>query len=364
MTDPAPQSKPHDKPDRLPRYLALAWVILTVYGSLYPFTGWQTEGIDPFAFLQLAWPRYWTTFDLIANVVIYLPTGFLFTLALRRLPGRLIAPVLAILLASLLSLTMESLQTWLPSRFASVTDLGCNTLGALFGALFACFIGGRLRPYWKHWRPRLMSQASYVDMGLTLLGLWLLTLLSPETLPLGVGDLRQTFSALPTLSYSLDTYRFMEKIAVASNFLAVGLFFAAMTRGRWLAYLLTPLFFLLAALSSGLGAATLVGADAFFAWLTPSVREGATLATPILVVALLLPGTGRLILAALCLLVGTILVNLTPINPYSEVALALWRQGHFLNFNGLTRWISTVWPFCALPYLVFAARKGQALASA
>lgn len=30
---------------------------------------------------------------------------------------------------------------------------------------------------------------------------------------------------------------------------------------------------------------------------------------------------------------GTVLVNVTP-NPYSEIALEAWRQGHFLNFNG------------------------------
>ena len=41
----------------------------------------------------------------------------------------------------------------------------------------------------------------------------------------------------------------------------------------------------------------------------------------------------------------------------SPAALALWRQGHFLNFNGLTRWISTIWPFLALPYLFLVSRR-------
>ena len=51
------------------------------------------------------------------------------------------------------------------------------------------------------------------------------------------------------------------------------------------------------------------------------------------------------------------LVNLAPPNPYSLAALALWRQGHFLNFNGLTRLTASLWPFLALPYLTVLGRR-------
>ena len=54
---------------------------------------------------------------------------------------------------------------------------------------------------------------------------------------------------------------------------------------------------------------------------------------------------------------GAMLVNLAPPNPYSAAALAVWRQGHFLNFNGLTRWIATLWPFLTLPFLMLSARR-------
>ena len=46
-----------------------------------------------------------------------------------------------------------------------------------------------------------------------------------------------------------------------------------------------------------------------------------------------------------------------PPNPYSAAALAAWRQGHFLNFNGLTRWIATLWPFLTLPFLLLTTRR-------
>ena len=64
-----------------------------------------------------------------------------------------------------------------------------------------------------------------------------------------------------------------------------------------------------------------------------------------------------LLLAALALMAGAILVNLAPPNPYSAAALAVWRQGHFLNFNGLTRWVSTLWPFLTLPFLLLTSRR-------
>lgn len=351
---PIAGSQASNPADLLPRYLTVAWAVLTVYGSLYPFAGWQMANSDPFAFLTLPWPRYWTAFDLIANVVVYMPMGFLATLAMLRLPGRWTAPILATLLAALLSFAMESLQAWLPARISSNVDLGCNSLGGLLGSLIAAWVGPQLRQLWKNWRPRLIAPLPYADLGLTLLGLWLLTLLSPESLLFGTGDLRQLLGWLPTLDYAPETYRFAEVSVVVSNILALGLFAGAMTQGRWLAYLLVPLFFLLAALACSLSAILLAGPGNFLDWLTPGVEQGLRLGAVALGILLLLPRLGRLMLAALALLVGAILVNLAPIDPY---ALPLVRQGHFLNFNGLTRWIATIWPFLALPYLILVSRR-------
>ena len=72
-----------------------------------------------------------------------------------------------------------------------------------------------------------------------------------------------------------------------------------------------------------------------------------------------LPTRGAAVLALVALLAGTALVNLAPFNPYSQAALATWQQGHFLNFNGLTRLVASLWPLLALPFLVLVpARNG------
>jgi hypothetical protein len=35
---------------RLPRYLALAYLVLIIYASLYPFTNWRDLGVSPLEF--------------------------------------------------------------------------------------------------------------------------------------------------------------------------------------------------------------------------------------------------------------------------------------------------------------------------
>ena len=77
----------------------------------------------------------------------------------------------------------------------------------------------------------------------------------------------------------------------------------------------------------------------------------------LLLVSQFLPRPIRIALAGLALMAGTVLVNITPINPYSVAALTAWRQGHFLNFNGLTRLTASFWPFLSLPYLLLLGRR-------
>jgi len=103
----------------------------------------------------------------------------------------------------------------------------------------------------------------------------------------------------------------------------------------------------------------LTRADAF-AWLTPGASEGLAGGLLLALAAVALPRTARLVLAAVLIMAATVLVNLAPPNPYVSATLRAWNQGHFLNFNGLTRLVSAAWPFVALGYLIFlAARRGR-----
>src|SRR3569832_2644209 len=124
--------------------LSQAYVARIVYASLYPFTGWRDQGVAPWAFLWSPLTKYWTAFDLAANVCGYIPLGFLLALGvLRRANPRfaaesnLAAVAIATASAALLSFFMEALQSYLPSRVPSNVDFALNALGALAGACVA-----------------------------------------------------------------------------------------------------------------------------------------------------------------------------------------------------------------------------------
>ncbi|NCP40015.1 MAG: VanZ family protein, partial [Rhodoferax sp.] len=55
--------------------LALVYLGLVVYASLYPFGPWRDQGNDPWVFLLAPWPKYWTGFDVVSNVLGYIPLG-------------------------------------------------------------------------------------------------------------------------------------------------------------------------------------------------------------------------------------------------------------------------------------------------
>nr|MBL8410033.1 VanZ family protein [Dechloromonas sp.] len=347
-------------PILLARYLALAWFGLVVYGSLHPFGGWRDTGVSPIAFLDGGWPRYWTVFDLVANVAVYVPLGFFLTLALRNLPWRFTALLVATLLAGSVSFGLETVQTWLPSRVPSNVDLACNSLGGLLGAIWAQTVGPRIFARLAELEHRLIAPVPHAELGLTLLGLWLLVQLSPETLLFGVGDLRSLLGMLgfaSNLPFAADSFVVIEASITALNALAVGLILRTLCVRWTVAYLVVPLFLVLALLVRTIAAAILITPGEALAWLTPGGEIGLMVATVLLALTMILPTIPRLMLAALALMAGTVLVNLAPPNPYSTAALATWRQGHFLNFNGLTRLVATLWPFLTLPFLLLTTRR-------
>lgn len=347
----------HGRPVLLSRYLALAWCGLVVYGTLHPFSGWRDTGISPFAFLEGGWPRYWTVFDLAANVAVYLPLGFFLTLALRELPWRFTAPLLASVLAAGLSCGLEAIQTWLPSRVPSNVDLACNALGGLLGALWAHLAGARLFSRISALQQRLIAPIPHAELGLTLLGLWLLVPLSPETLLFGTGDLRQMLGLTGAVPFQAESFMLISASVTAFNAIAVGMIVRLLCIRLRVAYIVVPLFLLLALTINTLAAAVLVSPGDALAWATPGARLGLAVGAAFLAVAMALPGTPRFMIASLALMAGAVLVNLAPPNPYSAAALAVWRQGHFLNFNGLTRLVGTLWPFLTLPFLLLASRR-------
>ncbi|NIF45686.1 teicoplanin resistance protein VanZ, partial [Burkholderia sp. Tr-862] len=121
----------------LARQAFAAYAALIVYASLYPFDGWMSLGIGPFDYLFAPMQRYVTAFDVVTNVLGYLPFGALGVLALHPRWRGVAATLIVGGLGVLLSGSMEALQTYLPMRVASNLDLAANALGAVLGAALA-----------------------------------------------------------------------------------------------------------------------------------------------------------------------------------------------------------------------------------
>lgn len=341
----------------LPRHLALAYTALVIYASLHPFSGWRDLGVSPIAYLDAGWPRWWTGFDLAVNVLVYLPLGYLLTLALSRKSGRWLPALVGALLAALISFSMEALQTWLPTRVPSNLDLACNSLGGAIGAFAAWRSGTRALVWLARTERRLVAPVPQAELGLVLLGLWLITQLSPETLLFGAGDFRQMLGLTSAVSYAPPSFFAFEVLVIAFNTVAIGLIARTVLTDRSSPAAVLLLFFLFALFVRAVSASLLVGPREAMAWLTPGAGLGLVFGGAVLILALFVPATWRVAIAGLALMIGTVLVNLAPTNPYSAAALLTWRQGHFLNFNGLTRLIASVWPFLALPYLMLLGRR-------
>ena len=337
---------------RLARTLAVVYSLLVVYASLHPLAGWRASGAPLLDFLDAPWPRHFTRFDLAVNVFAYVPLGFLLVPALQTRLKRGWAVLLAFAFGAVLSLGMEVLQNFLPSRVPSNVDLGCNMAGSLLGALAGARWGRIFADHgWlSRWRRRRIARGRRGDCGLILMAAWLLTQLTPEGVFLGTGDLR-SFLELPTpLDYSARRFLVLEMSIAASGVLAAGLIAWQNLRetSAWLLGLLIAL--VIGARS--LSAALQIGVEDALHWLTPGNLYGLALGASVLILATRLPDWSQRIVAAFALLGATALVNLVPEYPYAEQWMNAWHAGQFLNFNGLTRVVSLVWPFAALAFLM------------
>jgi VanZ family protein len=341
----------------LARILLAVFAALTVYASLYPMEGWRGSGVSPFAYLTAPWPRHITSFDVVVNVLGYIPFGFLAAAALQpRVRGRR-AFLAATASAAVLSLILEALQSYLPARFASNVDALCNVLGAALGAAAAVRYAPRVfeEGALARLRQRSFLQGGVIDLGLALMGLWLFIQLNPSSLLFGAGDLRELLGAREPRGERPAFFITIEALTAAANLTAASLLLSSLVSSA--TSLRTQIAMLIGAalLVRTAAFAILMRAENVLAWLTHGAQIGLAVGVAVALAAVALPRGLRMILAALLIMAATVLVNLAPANPYLAASLKVWQQGHFLNFNGLTRLVSALWPFAALGYLMYLA---------
>ena len=354
----------------------LAWLYaaLIAYASLYPFVPWKVPGVPLLAFVMLPWPRYWTGFDLVSNLLGYIPLGALVFGAIVRSGGRTRpALLLAFAAGSLLSFAMELLQNFLPQRVASNVDLALNASGALIGAALGLWVhlrGGVER--WQAARDRWFIGRS--AGGLALLVVWPVGLLFPLPVPLGQGQVIEKLqegiatllagtSVAPWFEAWADTAVNRSALSPGGEFALIVLGLIApclvgfsVTRAGWRRIVLVMGAAALGGLTTTLSTALNFGPQHLLAWSTPQAL--AALGAGIVLSAMLSlaprrAAAGLGLVALTALVIG---VAQAPSDPFFAQSLKAWEQGRFIRFYGVARWVGWLWPYAAIVYLL--ARLG------
>lgn len=357
------------------RITLLFYGLLVVYASWYPLSGWRDNGMAPWAYLADRMPHYWTWFDLIVNVVGYVPLGALMVLAFYPLlRGRWAIAVTAIS-GILLATLMEAVQTYLPSRVPSNLDLVTNTLGIISGAVVGNWMRAqfleksRLRALRDHW---FSDQAS---RGLIVAGLWPLAQIYPQAYLFGHGQLLPVVSGWLSAwtdtpidlgqllwneySVSVEQYLLAEVLITASCMTGAVLTLLCQMRGDAPKYLLAFLLMAAAIIVKTMAHAVLFTPDNAFTWLTPSAIGGLLIGVIMLGGLSLAPALAQRRAAISALVICLLVLNMAPANPYFLSTLQDWTQGKFLNFNGAAQFLSLSWPFFALWFLTHKTHNAE-----
>lgn len=343
-------AKPHRS---LRRYLVAGYAMFIIYASLSPFVGWQEQGLAFWAVLTSPLGLTYSGFDALSNLLAYLPFGALLALTLCNHFDRWRSVLLATLVALAISVALEYLQMYLPSRTSSNADILTNGIGALLGAsMMMSLMRNRWFARLTQWRIDLFRQAGSVDFGLALVMLWMFAQINPSLPMLGNVFITEAahhfFNAMPEEPFSI-----WESIAVALNLLMIGALLLTLLRTRRHAAILLVFILSVVALVKFVSAALLLKSWALLLWLNGEAMLGVLIGMLLIGVVAWLPRSQLIWAAVLGTLSYMILAYwvLDGGTPSAAMRLYQWRYGHLRNYNGLSQTVSLIFPLLLGGYL-------------
>ena len=342
------------------------YLALIVYASLYPFDQWRDQGIFTWEFLSAPWPKYWTGFDVTSNVLGYAPLGFLWGLSAMRMGWGRNAILLSTCAAAVVSLLMEGIQSYLPSRVPSLADFLLNVLGAWLGASLSSGMEQMGLLYrWSQFRRRWFVRDAH--FALVLMAVWPLALLFPVAVPLCLGQVWERVEDALTLA--LDGTAFeqwipmrsfeLEPLLPGAELLCVvlGFLIPCLLGFGVIRQLGQRVVYLVVVLACGLGVSALsatlsYGPSHAWSWLGVPVVWGLVCGCILSLFFVMLSARTCWVFLLLALLVQQSVLNQSPESAYFAQTLQTWEQGRFIRFNGLVQWLGWLWPYTVLMYAI------------
>jgi VanZ family protein len=348
----------------------ISWMYAAViiYASLYPFSGWRNQDIRPWEFLWAPLPLYWTANDVFINLLGYVPFGFVLTLADLRVNKKNKKQLsYNWIIGVFLSLILESLQTYLPSRVPSTVDLFLNALGTLTGFAIACFFEKHhLIDTWNQIRSRWLIKESVGPLAC--LCVWPLAIFYPPTTPFLMGDIfwrlkislaellvGTPFEKLLSVDYSTKTqFGFMESVVCVMTGLMVPILLSysivpVFVHRLWLILGLTTMGLAVLMVSSTLT----FGLVHVFSWFSIVVLIGVVLGVCMSLLLLKARTTLTQIILLGVLGIHLLLTNGINSDVYLAQSIHIWEQGKNARYIGLTQWVCWFWPYVVFILILF-----------
>lgn len=325
-------------------------LVVILFASFYPFSGWGFSGQPLFEFLSYPLPYYFTFYDNLVNFLAYVPYGF--SLALSFKP-RWLGWLLAVLGGALTSLAVELVQQFLATRISSNLDILFNVAGALAGASLA--INPLLRRLWRqlwHTRRYLFALGGNADFAVVLIVVWFLTQLNPSVPLFGVvvwpvGGLPQPFVS------PLDNPRLFLMLVEASgamlHLMAFLLFVSSFLAQRALIHRTLFALVSITFLIKLFGAWGFLKPPAFFQWFNSSVMMGLSLGVLLVLWVVRGPRWLQALVALLSLAASQWVASLWPLQASTADLLSYfrWRYSHLSDLGALVEFLSKLWPWAA-----------------
>lgn len=212
----------------------IATSCLIIYGSLFPLLGWAIPTSPLFGFL-VSWPASIERADLIQNILAYIPLGFFIVLFLARKKSNqksIIFAIVAIVASGFLSLSMESIQQFLPSRVSSLADLVLNLIGSAIGAMFGLIMPNRTDKTSRIYRlqHQLFCERQHANIGIVCICIWALAQTSPWVPTFDISQIRHGGSAFYRTALNLETVVIWQAASYFLSFLIIGLIWTMIVR--------------------------------------------------------------------------------------------------------------------------------------
>jgi VanZ family protein len=335
----------------LARVSSLGYALLIVYVSLNPFDFDFTNGIGAWAWLSAPLPRFITLFDVSVNILAYIPLGFLLVFAAYPRWRNFVALGIALTFSATLAFSVETLQTWLPTRIPSQMDWWANILGGILGGLLAIPLG----PQWlsgSALRKRFDSWfgSNWLACALFLLFPW--SQIYPQSSWLGTGVWGHAIFGSIDWGTTVINQVFQETMITAMCWLGVALLLSTGMRTKAPQWRILNALLFITVLIKTLFTSLQFGTEFSLLWLTTGAIWGMVIASVILRWALKLTPTQKFWMSMFCLCIATIAINFLPDNPYFVLTLRHWYQGRLLHFNELMQWVSVAWLPLALVWVI------------